>query len=64
MFDKINHKGLTTFYDSVCGLPLFKVPQNRTFEEFKAETVEHGMYVCIYVIVGSICVYITHTHLE
>jgi len=31
-----------TFYDSVCGIPLFRAPMNRSFEEFKAETLEHG----------------------
>jgi peptide methionine sulfoxide reductase MsrB len=35
-------KGATTFYDSTCGLPLFKAPMNRTMEEFKADTDEHG----------------------
>jgi len=32
----------TTFYDPVCGIPLFVAPQGRTFEEFYADTVEHG----------------------
>ena len=31
-----------TFYDSVCGVPLFRAPLNRTFAEFKAETDEYG----------------------
>ena len=34
--------GITTFYDSVCGLPLFRAPMNRTLAEFKADTEEHG----------------------
>merc|ERR1711998_566847 len=34
--------GVTTFYDSVCGLPLFRAPMNRTLEEFEADTQEHG----------------------
>ena len=34
--------GVTTFYDSVCGLPLFKAPVNRTLAEFEADTQEHG----------------------
>jgi peptide methionine sulfoxide reductase MsrB len=35
-------KGPTTFYDSVCGLPLFTAPQGRTMAEFQADTNEHG----------------------
>jgi len=35
-------KGEATFYDSVCGLPLFTVPRNRTWADFEAETREHG----------------------
>jgi len=34
--------GTTTFYDSVCGIPLFVAPRGRSFEEFKADTDEHG----------------------
>ena len=33
---------VTTFYDSVCGLPLFRAPVNRSFAEFEEETMEHG----------------------
>ena len=32
----------TTFYDSVCGLPLFRAPVNRSLADFKADTDEHG----------------------
>eukprot|EP00933_Yihiella_yeosuensis_P013186 TRINITY_DN12336_c2_g1_i2.p1 TRINITY_DN12336_c2_g1~~TRINITY_DN12336_c2_g1_i2.p1 ORF type:complete len:394 (+),score=78.61 TRINITY_DN12336_c2_g1_i2:68-1249(+) len=35
-------KGVTTFYDSTCGLPLFRTPVNRTFADFKSDTDEHG----------------------
>lgn len=42
LFDKLNASGQTTFYDSVCGEPLFVAPVNRTFEEWRAESVEHG----------------------
>ncbi|CAK8998735.1 Hypothetical protein SCF082_LOCUS5756 [Durusdinium trenchii] len=35
-------EGVTTFYDSVCGLPLFKAPVNRSMADFKADTDEHG----------------------
>jgi len=34
--------GVTTFYDSVCGIPVFRAPVNRTLEEFQADTKEHG----------------------
>ena len=32
----------TIFYDSVTGLPLFKAPVGRTFEEWKGESLVHG----------------------
>ena len=32
----------TTFYDTVCGLPLFTAPMNRTLQEFQDDTNEHG----------------------
>lgn len=35
-------EGPTTFYDSVCGLPLFTAPQGRTMADFQADTNEHG----------------------
>lgn len=41
LFSKLD-TGVTTFYDSVCGLPLFRAPVNRTLAEFKADTQEHG----------------------
>jgi len=34
--------GVTTFYDSTCGVPLFKAPVNRSLADFKADTDEHG----------------------
>ena len=40
LFSKLD--GVTTFYDSTCGIPLFKTPINRTIEDFKRETLEHG----------------------
>ena len=39
---KANGNKPVTFYDSVCGLPLFHVPRNRTLAAFMAETKEHG----------------------
>jgi peptide methionine sulfoxide reductase MsrB len=35
-------QGVTTFYDSVCGVPLFRAPMNRSLADFKADTDEHG----------------------
>merc|ERR1712194_244878 len=34
--------GVTTFFDSVCGLPLFRAPLKRSLDDFKADTDEHG----------------------
>mmetsp|Transcript_1139 Transcript_1139/g.2479 ORF Transcript_1139/g.2479 Transcript_1139/m.2479 type:complete len:191 (+) Transcript_1139:3-575(+) len=31
-----------TFYDSVCGIPLFIAPRGRTMAEWTAESYEHG----------------------
>ena len=43
LFDKLPIDGSpTTFYDSVCGLPLFTAPRGRTFADFQADTAEHG----------------------
>jgi len=42
MYEHLDESGITTFYDSVCGLPLFVAPMNRTLDEFKADTDEHG----------------------
>jgi len=44
LFDKLPASGAppTTFYDSVCGLPLFRAPVNRSLAAFKADTTEHG----------------------
>lgn len=42
LFSKLNATGENTFYDSVCGLPLFTAPRGRSFADFKADTTEHG----------------------
>jgi peptide methionine sulfoxide reductase MsrA/peptide methionine sulfoxide reductase MsrB len=42
LFTKLSPDGTTTFYDSVCGLPLFIAPQGRTFEQWKQESLNHG----------------------
>merc|ERR1740138_1664333 len=42
LYSKMDQSGVTTFYDSVCGLPLFRAPVNRTFADFQADTDEHG----------------------
>ena len=40
LFTKL--EGETTFFDSVCGLPVFAAPRNRTMAEFQEDTMEHG----------------------
>ena len=42
LFAKLAPSGATTFYDAVCGLPLFTAPTNRSAADFKADTDEHG----------------------
>lgn len=42
LFSFLNTTGYTYFYDSKCGIPLFKVPVGRTLTEFKNETLHHG----------------------
>lgn len=42
LFSRLDPSVETTFYDSVCGIPLFIAPRNRTFEEFKEESLHHG----------------------
>lgn len=41
-FGRLNSSKVTIFYDSVCGVPLFRAPVSRTFDVWKAETEEHG----------------------
>jgi hypothetical protein len=41
-FGVLDSSAVTTFYDPVCGIPLFNAPVNRTFADFKADTEEHG----------------------
>ena len=33
---------VTTFYDSVCGVPLFRAPVGRSFAAWRAESKSHG----------------------
>mmetsp|Transcript_18370 Transcript_18370/g.54583 ORF Transcript_18370/g.54583 Transcript_18370/m.54583 type:complete len:182 (-) Transcript_18370:35-580(-) len=42
LFARISPDNVTTFYDSVCGLPLFAAPRNRSLADFEADTDEHG----------------------
>ena len=46
LFEKLRSStdgaGVTTFFDSVCGKPLFRAPVGRTFEEWEEESLEHG----------------------
>jgi len=42
LFSKLDPGNVTTFYDSVCGLPLFRAPVGRTFAAFREESEHHG----------------------
>jgi peptide methionine sulfoxide reductase MsrA/peptide methionine sulfoxide reductase MsrB len=42
LFGKLNPDKTTTFYDSVCGLPLFIAPRGRSFAEWHSESLQHG----------------------
>jgi peptide methionine sulfoxide reductase MsrB len=42
LFRKVDSKGVTTFYDSVCGLPLFQAPVGRSFDDWEAEVRDNG----------------------
>eukprot|EP00656_Telonema_subtile_P011972 TRINITY_DN15_c0_g1_i10.p2 TRINITY_DN15_c0_g1~~TRINITY_DN15_c0_g1_i10.p2 ORF type:complete len:335 (-),score=69.71 TRINITY_DN15_c0_g1_i10:73-1077(-) len=42
LFAHFEENKTVTFYDSVCGLPVFVAPRGRTLEDFKADTTEHG----------------------
>ena len=42
LFQKMNRTGVTIFFDSVCGIPLFRAPTSRSFQDFEQETREHG----------------------
>lgn len=42
LWSHLDETGVTTFYDSVCGIPLFRAPVGRSFEDFQEDTEEHG----------------------
>ena len=42
LFTHLSRFDVTTFYDSLCGLPLFRAPVGRTFDEWQGETGVHG----------------------
>eukprot|EP00729_Bicosta_minor_P006020 gene6020-12891_t len=42
LFKHINQDGTTTFYDSVCGIPLFTAPIGRDFATWQSESQSHG----------------------
>lgn len=42
LFDKLDAHRPTVFYDAACGVPLFKAPVGRSYDDFKADTKEHG----------------------
>jgi len=42
LFSQLDSAGTNIFYDPVCGLPLFRAPIGRSFEDFQNESNEHG----------------------
>ena len=42
LFAKLPRAGVTTFYDSVCGAPLFRAPVGRSRAAFENDTAAHG----------------------
>lgn len=42
LFSRLDTNGVTTFYDSVCGKPLFRAPVGRSFSDWQSESQEHG----------------------
>ena len=42
LFARLPDSGTTTFYDSVCGVPLFRAPVGRSRADFFDDTMEHG----------------------
>lgn len=42
LFSALDATSATVFYDSVCGVPLFRTPVNRSLADFEADTNEHG----------------------
>ena len=41
-FEGLNQSAVTTFFDSVCGLPLFRAPVGRSFAQWESESIDHG----------------------
>eukprot|EP00049_Salpingoeca_infusionum_P002241 m.55106 g.55106 ORF g.55106 m.55106 type:complete len:400 (+) comp11466_c0_seq1:337-1536(+) len=41
MFSRLSKTQVNTFYDPVCGVPVFRAPVNRSFQDFEADTREH-----------------------
>lgn len=41
-FKHVKQNGVTIFYDSVCGVPVFKAPVNRSLSSFEADTHSTG----------------------
>merc|ERR1712146_787572 len=39
---QVDKKGMTTYYDSVTGQPLFIAPVGRSFKDFERESKSHG----------------------
>ena len=41
-FEQLDPSTVTIFYDSVCGIPLFRAPVGRSFAEWEEESTSHG----------------------
>jgi hypothetical protein len=42
LFGRLSSSQVNTFYDPVCGVPLFRAPVGRSFADFEADTREHA----------------------
>ncbi len=40
--NEVDRKGVTTYYDTITGFPLFRAPMGRSFREFLVESSHHG----------------------
>lgn len=42
LFAHLDRNGVSTFYDSACGIPLYSAPVGRSFADWEAESLGHG----------------------
>jgi len=42
LFSQLDSTKPNVFYDPICGIPLFRAPIGRSFEDFHSESIEHG----------------------